>query len=56
MTYSVRVAYDSVHKREKTYAQFKGLSEDQANRHATKQAVKYAWIEFNIVRTSNGQL
>lgn len=54
--YTVEQAYKDIYKREKTYATFKGLSEDQANRHAAKQAVRYAWIEFNVARTSYGKL
>ena len=46
---NVREAYDSVFNREHTYATFKGLSNDEANRHANKMAVKYAWSEFTIM-------
>ncbi len=51
-TYTVRDAYNDVFAREYKYATFKGLFEDQANRHAAKLAVKYAWIEFTMTTAS----
>ena len=48
--YTVRDAYNSVFRREHTYAIFKKMSNDKANRCAAKLAVKYAWIEFNVIK------
>lgn len=45
---SVREAYESVHKRNKKMLLMRGYSEDYSNRQATRQAVNYAWTEFNI--------
>ena len=50
--YDTRMAYDAVFHREYTYATFKGLTVDQANRHANIQAVKYAWIEYNLMKNN----
>ena len=44
---TVRDAYNIVFEDEYTFATFKGLTVDQANRHAARMAVKYAWSEFN---------
>ena len=55
MLMTVRDAYDHVFKREHDFATFKGLSLDEANRHANRMAVKYAWEQFHYLKKAKKQ-
>ena len=56
MLMTVRDAYDHVFKREHDFATFKGLSLNEANRHANRMAVKYAWEQFHYLKKAKNNV
>ncbi len=49
-TYTPRDAYNDIYKRTYFYLTIKKIPHDKATRLATLGAIKYAWVEYNIIK------